>query len=74
MITDVALGFLLFFGTIIVVPIVFLCVHSINYNKWNDNFSKKGLENHTKDYFIGFGIGACIIGAASVIKSIFKSK
>jgi len=62
-----------FLGVLFIgVPLVMLFVHGCQYNKLEENFSKKGLLHHAKEYLIFMFIGVLIIGTINYIKSIFK--
>ena len=66
---EVLRSFLLLIGTIFGICLGTLVVHSIQFNTWEENFSKKGLKRHAIDF-----INYCFLFAiAGTVAAIVKS-
>jgi len=66
---DVLIGFLLYFGVAVGIFFGVLLVHSIQFNTWDENFSKQGLKRHTKEFIDCCFLFAIIGTIGAIVKS-----
>jgi hypothetical protein len=61
-------------GLLVGVPLIVLVIHSIQFDTWNENFSKKGLKRHAKELIVFLLIGGALMVGWEILKSTFTKK